>query len=111
MKETARTIKQRIEDTISSTRRWNRDHKSTKLRDAAFIANYLKQQSKRDPQMAVYIQKGIQRRVYHSGRPKSKTRPRNLEQFCQVLVWKDVLDAAEDILVKNRGQTAKAIGQ
>ncbi|UKZ92682.1 uncharacterized protein TrAFT101_007624 [Trichoderma asperellum] len=93
-----RTIKQRIEDTISSTRRWNRDHKSTKLRDAAFIANYLKQQSKRDPQMAVYIQKGIQRRVYHSGRPKSKTRPRNLEQFCQVLVWKDVLDAAEDIL-------------
>ncbi|KAL6904430.1 hypothetical protein GGI43DRAFT_382099 [Trichoderma evansii] len=109
--KTAKTIKQRIEDTISSTRRWNRDHKSTKLRDAAFIANYLKQQSKRDPQMAVYIQKGIQRRVYHSGRPKTKTRPMNLEQFCQILVWKDVLDTAEAVLVKNRGQTVKALGK
>ncbi|KAM0253029.1 hypothetical protein ACHAQJ_007460 [Trichoderma viride] len=105
----AKTIKQRIEDTISSTRRWNRDHKITKLKDASFITNYLKQQSKRDPQMAVYIQKRIQRRVYRSGRPKSKTRPRNLEQFCQNLVWKDVLDTAEDILVKNGGRTAKAL--
>ncbi|KAM0443777.1 hypothetical protein ACHAO4_010392 [Trichoderma viride] len=106
----AKTIKQRIEDAISSTRRWNRDHKSTKLKDATFIANYLKQQSKRDPQMAVYIQKAIQRHVYHSGRPRSKTRPRNLEQFCQKLVWKDVLDTVKDVLVDNRGQVAKALG-
>lgn len=108
--EAAKTIKQRIEDAISSTRRWNRDHKSTKLKDATFIANYLKQQSKRDPQMAVYIQKAIQRHVYHSGRPRSKTRPRNLEQFCQKLVWKDVLDTVKDVLVDNRGQVAKALG-
>ncbi|UKZ66666.1 uncharacterized protein TrAtP1_007836 [Trichoderma atroviride] len=108
---TAKTIKQRIEDAISSTRRWNRDHKSTKLIDAAFIANYLKQQSKRDPQMAVYIQKAIQRHVYHSGRPRSKTRPRNLEQFCQTLVWEDVLDTVKDVLVDNRVQTAKALGK
>nr|WOD46470.1 hypothetical protein [Trichoderma atroviride] len=83
--EAAKPIKQRIEDAIGSTRRWNRDHKSTKLRDAVFIASYLKQQSKRDPQMAVYIQKAIQRHVYHSGRPRSKTRPTNLEQFCQIV--------------------------
>lgn len=105
----ANTIKQRIEDAISSTRRWNRDHKSTKLRDAAFIASYLKQQSKRDPQMAVYIQKAIQRHVYHSGRPISKTRPKSLEQFCQTLVWKDVLDTVKDVLVESRVQTVKAL--
>lgn len=61
--------------------------------------------------MAVYIQKAVQRHVYHSGRPKSKTRPKSLEQFCQMLVWKDVLDAARDVLVDNRGQTAKALGK
>ncbi|KAL7900061.1 hypothetical protein HDV64DRAFT_276807 [Trichoderma sp. TUCIM 5745] len=99
-----KTIKQRIEETIDSTRRWNRDHKSTKLKDAAFIVSYLKQQSKRDPQMALYIQKNIQRRVYHSGRPRSKTRPKTLEQFCQMLVWKDVLDTVKDVLVDNRSQ-------
>ncbi|PNP46628.1 hypothetical protein TGAMA5MH_01573 [Trichoderma gamsii] len=108
-KAAANTIKQRIEDAISSTRRWNRDHKSTQLRDAAFIASYLKQQSKRDPQMAVYIQKAIQRHVYHSGRPRSKTRPQNLEQFCQMLVWKDVLDTVKDVLVESRVQTVKAL--
>ncbi|KAM0486888.1 hypothetical protein ACHAPX_000153 [Trichoderma viride] len=108
-KAAAKTIKQRIEDAISSTRRWNRDHKSTQLRDAAFVASYLKQQSKRDPQMAVYIQKAIQRHVYHSGRPRSKTRPKNLEQFCQNLVWKDVLDTVKDVLVENRVQAVKAL--
>lgn len=102
---------QRIEDAISSTRRWNRDHKSTKLKDAAFVASYLKQQSKRDPQMAVYIQKAIQRHVYHSGRPRSKTRPKNLEQFCQMLLWKDVLDTLKDILIDNRSQAVKALGK
>ncbi|KAL7925092.1 hypothetical protein ACQKWADRAFT_310680 [Trichoderma austrokoningii] len=106
-----KTIKQRIEDAISSTRRWNHDHKITKLKDAAFIANYLKQQSKRDAQMAVYIQKAVQRHVYHSGRARSKTRPKNLEQFCQMLVWKDVLDAVKDVLVDNRGQIARAFGK
>lgn len=109
--EIAKTIEQRIEDTINSTRRWNRDYKSTKLRDAAFIASYLKQQSKRDPKIAVYLQKEIQRRVYRSGRPRAKTRPKSLEQFCQILVWKDVLDTAREILVKNSGQTAKALGK
>jgi hypothetical protein len=59
--------------------------------------------------MAVYIQKAIQRHVYHSGRPRSKTRPKNLEQFCQNLVWKDVLDTVKDVLVENRVQAVKAL--
>ncbi|RFU75697.1 hypothetical protein TARUN_6553 [Trichoderma arundinaceum] len=103
------TTKQRIEDAIASTRRWNRDHKTTKLSDAIFTANYLKQQSKRDPQMAVYIQRALRRHIYRSGRPKAKTRPKNLEQFCQNLVWRDVIETAEDILVRNGDWTAKAL--
>ncbi|KAL7935302.1 hypothetical protein V8C35DRAFT_299092 [Trichoderma chlorosporum] len=111
--ETAKSqvsIKQRIEDAISSTRRWNRDHKTTKLGDATFIANYLRQQSKRDPPMAVYIQRSIKRLVSRSGRPRARTHPKNLEQFCQNLVWRDVIETAEDVLVRNTVRTAKALG-
>lgn len=112
VKETARSqvsIKQRIDDAIGSTRRWNRDHKTTKLSDATFIANYLRQQSKRDPPMAVYIQRSIKRHVSRSGRQKAKDRPKNLEQFCQELVWKDVIETAEEVLVRNVARTAKAL--
>ncbi|KAH0526463.1 hypothetical protein TsFJ059_009778 [Trichoderma semiorbis] len=105
------SIKQRIEDAIGSTRRWNRDHKTTKLSDATFIANYLRQQSKRDPPMAVYIQRSIKRHVSRSGRQKAKDRPKNLEQFCQELVWKDVIETAEEVLVRNVARTAKALGE
>ncbi|KAJ4855183.1 uncharacterized protein T069G_10741 [Trichoderma breve] len=103
------SIKQRIDDAIGSTRRWNRDHKTTKLGDATFIANYLRQQSKRDPPMAVYIQRSIKRHVSRSGRQKAKDRPKNLEQFCQDLVWKDVIETAEEVLVRNVARTAKAL--
>ncbi|KAK4070408.1 hypothetical protein Trihar35433_4875 [Trichoderma harzianum] len=103
------SIKQRIDDAIGSTRRWNRDHKTTKLSDATFIANYLRQQSKRDPPMAVYIQRSIKRHVSRSGRQKAKDRPKNLEQFCQELVWKDVIETAEEVLVRNVARTARAL--
>ncbi|KAK4085386.1 uncharacterized protein Triagg1_376 [Trichoderma aggressivum f. europaeum] len=101
--------KQRIDDAIGSTRRWNRDHKTTKLSDAAFIANYLRQQSKRDPPMAAHIQRSIKRHVSRSSRQKAKARPKNLEQFCQNLVWKDVIETAEEVLVRNVARTAKAL--
>ncbi|KAH0491333.1 hypothetical protein TgHK011_002769 [Trichoderma gracile] len=106
-----RSLKQRIEDTIASTRRWNRDHKTTKLTDAVFIANYLKQQSKRDPQMAVYMQRAIQKHVQNGGGggPRTRARPKSLEQFCKVLVWKDVLDTAEIVLVRDWRRTARAL--
>ncbi|UKZ79573.1 hypothetical protein TrVFT333_007331 [Trichoderma virens FT-333] len=103
------SIKQRIDDAIGSTRRWNRDHKTTKLSDAIFIANYLRQQSKRDPPMAVYIQRSILRQVNRSGRQKAQARPKNLEQFCQTLVWRDVIETAENVLVRNTARTAKAL--
>lgn len=110
-KEETRSIKQRIEDTIASTRRWNRDHKTTKLTDAVFIANYLKQQSKRDPQMAVFMQRAIQKHVQNGGgRPRrTRARPKSLEQFCRMLVWKDVLDTAEAVLVRDWRRTARAL--
>ncbi|EHK17498.1 uncharacterized protein TRIVIDRAFT_57363 [Trichoderma virens Gv29-8] len=103
------SIKQRIGDAIGSTRRWNRDHKTTKLSDAIFIANYLRQQSKRDPPMAVYIQRSILRHVNRSGGQKAQARPKNLEQFCQTLVWRDVIETAENVLVRNTARTAKAL--
>ncbi|KAL6873149.1 hypothetical protein J3F83DRAFT_732219 [Trichoderma novae-zelandiae] len=107
----AQSIKQRIEDTIASTRRWNRDHKTTKLKDAVFTANYLTQQSKRDPQMAVYLQRALQKHVQNSGRPRTRSRPQSLEQFCRALVWKDVTDTAEAVLVRDWRRTAKALGR
>lgn len=112
VKETARSqgsIKQRIDDAIGSTRRWNRDHKITKLSDATFIANYLRQQSKRDPPMAAYIQRSIKRHVSRSSRQKANAPPKNLEQFCQNLVWKDVIETAEEVLVRNVARTANAL--
>lgn len=72
----------RIEDAIKSTKRWNRDHKSTTLEEAAFCANYLKQQSKRDASLAVCIQKNIGRRLRHRPR-RTRCRPSTLEEFCQ----------------------------
>ncbi|KAL7960923.1 hypothetical protein V8C34DRAFT_312296 [Trichoderma compactum] len=103
------STKQRIDDAIGSTRRWNRDHKTTKLSDATFIANYLRQQSKRDPPMAAYIQRSIKRHVSRRGRQKAKAPPKNLEQFCQNLVWRDVIETAEEVLVRNVARTAKAL--
>ncbi|OAA44677.1 hypothetical protein BBO_04160 [Beauveria brongniartii RCEF 3172] len=57
------SIHARIQDALRSTRRWHRDHKTTRLSDAAFCAAYLRQQSKRDAPMAVFLQRAVQRRV------------------------------------------------
>lgn len=59
--------------------------------------------------MAVYIQRSIKRHVSRSARQKAKDRPKNLEQFCQELVWKDVIETAEEVLVRNVARTAKAL--
>ncbi|KAK5990820.1 hypothetical protein PT974_09093 [Cladobotryum mycophilum] len=103
------TIKRRIREALNSTRRWNRDHKTTALSDAAFTANYLKQQSKRDPIMAVFIQRAIQRRIQRSRRPRTKTRPQNLEQFCQDVTWTDVIETVEEALVGDQVRAVKAL--
>ena len=89
----------RIREAINSTRRWNRDHKTTNLSEAVFCANYLRQQSKRDQVVAVFLQKAIQRRV--KTRMLSKPKPKSLDEFCESVEWADVRAAVEDTLVRD----------
>ncbi|KJZ73556.1 hypothetical protein HIM_07112 [Hirsutella minnesotensis 3608] len=98
----SRPLGRRIQEAISSTRRWHRDHKSTALPDAEFIANYLKQQSKRDPAMAVLIQKAIQKRLQYGRRPRASSRPRSLDEFCRDVTWNDVIETVEVVLIKDK---------
>ncbi|XP_044724745.1 uncharacterized protein HRG_02641 [Hirsutella rhossiliensis] len=114
------TPRRRIQEAISSTRRWHRDHKTTTLADADFVANYLKQQSKRDPAVAVLIQKAIQRHMHQqhqhqhqqSGRrPRTGSRPRSLEDFCRDVTWRDVIETVEVVLVRGRDKAAEALRQ
>ncbi|KAL6869273.1 hypothetical protein ACO1O0_000597 [Amphichorda felina] len=106
---TKNSIENRIEETVKSTKRWNRDHKTTDLADAIFCANYLKQQSKRDPPMAVYIQKAIGKRVRRRI-TRSHSRPTTLEEFCQNVSWQDVLDTVQYVLQEEKQTTIKELG-
>ena len=90
----------RIQEAISSTRRWNREHKVTEMSDAVFTTNYLKQQCKRDRDIAVFIQKNIQRRLRRR-QPSSRRRVKSLEEFCKDVAWNDVLETVEDVLIKD----------
>ena len=99
--------KVRIHEAINSTRRWHRDHKTTWLSDGEFTANYLKQQCKRDPALAVLIQKAILPRVRR--RPGATLHPQTLEEFCQKVAWEDVTEAVEELLVDNVKATTKAL--
>jgi hypothetical protein len=94
-------IRDRIRETINSTRRWNRDYKNTDQNDADFSASYLRQQSKRDAPMAVFIQRCIGKHI-RCRLPRSRSLPLTLEEFCQDVTWKDVLDTVESVLVKNQ---------
>ncbi|QPG99645.1 hypothetical protein C2857_002254 [Epichloe festucae Fl1] len=93
-------IRGRIEETIRSTRRWHMDHKTTTLADAEFIKKYLMKQSKRDPGMAVYLQRAIRKRVKARGGHMGSRRPRSLGEFCKHVSWDDVKGAVEDVLVR-----------
>lgn len=101
-------IEHRIEAAIKSTRRWNRDHKTTKLADATFCANYLKQQSKRDAAMAVYIQKSIGKRIRRR-LLRSRSRPSTLEEFCLNVSWQDVLDTVRSVLQHGKQTTIEEV--
>lgn len=103
-------IQTRIQETIKSTRRWHHDHKTTTLADGAFTANYLKKQSKRDPRMAVYIQKAIHRRIKRRRR-ESGSQPQSLEEFCEHVKWEDVTQTVEEVLVKKVGFTVRSLSQ
>lgn len=100
-------VQQRIDETIASTRRWNREFKVTDLPEAKFIARYLQKQSKRDPKMALHIQRAIRTRV--RDRYADKPRPTNLEKFCEFVKWNDVLTTVQQVLGKDRKATIAAI--
>ncbi|KAG8427155.1 hypothetical protein J3459_007470 [Metarhizium acridum] len=100
----------RIQETIKSTRRWHHDHKSTALPDAVFTANYLKKQSKRDPRMAVFLQRAIHKRIRRRRR-ESGSRPQSLEEFCQDVSWDDVTRTVEDVLVRRVDSTVRSLSQ
>ncbi|KAH7163204.1 hypothetical protein B0J13DRAFT_601749 [Dactylonectria estremocensis] len=107
-------IKSRIQEAINSTRRWNRDHKVTPLSDLQFTVNYLNKQSQRDPSMAVLFQRSLQKRIrLRAALTSRKTlpQPRNLEELCRDVVWQDVIDMVQDVLVVNGHRSASLLGR
>ncbi|KAK7226527.1 hypothetical protein V2G26_014530 [Clonostachys chloroleuca] len=98
------SMDQSVEELIQSTRRWHRDHKATILSDAEYTASYLKQQSKRDPDLAVRIQKALLRWVRRNRRLANPP-PRSLAEFCKDIKWQDVIDIVQDMLVKHEKRT------
>jgi hypothetical protein len=102
--------KQRIVEALNSTRRWNQDHKITMHDESVFAARYFRQQSKRDPGLAVVIQRGVQRRI----RPRllertGSCRPESLDEFCRDVKWTDIIETVEDLLVRGERETAKML--
>lgn len=104
----ATSINRRIEEAIKSTKRWNRDHRTTALPEYMFCASYLKQQSKRDAAMAVHIQKSIGKRIRNRVR-RSHSRPSTLEEFCRHVEWHDVVDTVQHVLEVNRQGTVEEL--
>ncbi|KAM0437770.1 hypothetical protein ACHAPT_002135 [Fusarium lateritium] len=103
----------RITETINSTKRWNREHKVTKASGPQFISGYLKKQGRRDPAIAKVLQQAIQTRASRStkmelGKP---WRPHSLEELCRNVTWRDVIDAATEVLVTKRQQTLRLLKQ
>ncbi|KAI8718822.1 hypothetical protein NCS52_00662200 [Fusarium sp. LHS14.1] len=103
----------RITETINSTKRWNREHKATKCSDPEFIANYLMKQGRRDTGIAKLLQQAIQKRVFQ--RIKVETgepwRPHDLTELCHRVTWREVIDAATEVLVTKRHRTVQLLGQ
>ncbi|WZH39855.1 uncharacterized protein QYS62_000781 [Fusarium acuminatum] len=106
-------LESRINEAINSTKRWNREHKVTKMRDNQFITSYFKKQGQRDPELAKILQQTLQKRApraYKTRSQKTQT-PQSLEELCRNIAWQDVIDTATEVLVVNRSQTLRALGQ
>ncbi|KAF5661029.1 hypothetical protein FHETE_8694 [Fusarium heterosporum] len=103
----------RITDAINSTKRWNREHKVTKMTDNQFIIGYFKKQGQRDPELAKILQQELQKRASKACKAKArKTKAsQNLEKLCRNVSWQDVIDTATEILVVNKSQTSRILGQ
>ncbi|ATY63178.1 hypothetical protein A9K55_008436 [Cordyceps militaris] len=99
----------RIQDALRSTRRWNRDRKTSSLAEAAFCAGYLRQQSRRDARMAVFLQRAVQRRV-QARFPGRTLRPRSLDELCALVRWADIRAVVEDVLLRDTTDVMAALG-
>ncbi|RGP59328.1 hypothetical protein FSPOR_11414 [Fusarium sporotrichioides] len=102
------TPESRIQDAIDSTKRWNREHKTTKLRDSHFITSYFRKQTQRDAELGGILQRTLQRRM--ANKAKARFDPQNLEELSRHAVWKDVIDMATEVLVVNKMRTAQLLG-
>lgn len=99
----------RVRDAINSTKRWNREHKITKLEDNQFINSYFLKQAQRDAKLAGILHRAFQIRVAK----RVKARPNSLsrEELSRLALWKDVIETATEVLVINKMKTAHLMGQ
>lgn len=103
----------RITEAINSTKRWNREHKAIKCSDPEFIVSYLMKQGRRDPGIAKVLQQAIQKRASRGIEVETGEawRPRDLKELCQNVTWRDVIDAATEVLVTKRHRTVQLLRQ
>ncbi|RGP65683.1 hypothetical protein FLONG3_9186 [Fusarium longipes] len=97
----------RIKDAINSTKRWNREHKSTKSEDIYFIPSYFRKQRQRDAELAGILQRTLQKRV--TDKVKARFGVQGLEELSRHTSWEDVIDTATEVLVVNKTKTAKLL--
>ncbi|KAF4445392.1 hypothetical protein F53441_10842 [Fusarium austroafricanum] len=107
------TPESRIKDAINSTKRWNREHKVTQMRENQFIVGYLKKQGQRDAELAKILHQALQKRASNlepkGRRGKAKKQP-SLEEICRHVSWQDVIATATEVLVVNKAQTLQLLG-
>lgn len=98
----------RIRETTQSARRWNIEHRFTKLEDPAFIEKYLNAQAFRDKPMAMLIQRHLSKTLH---RQRGVTLPgtATLGEFCRNLAWSDVKATILELTVKERTTTARRL--
>ncbi|ODA81766.1 hypothetical protein RJ55_00270 [Drechmeria coniospora] len=100
----------RVAETIRSTRRWHRDLKKSTVPESQFVLDYLKQQLKRDPDMAVFIQQAMQKRLQRkSSGPGTRSIPRSLEEFCKDARWMDVVETVQATLMRDKNRAIQSL--
>lgn len=103
------SMRRRLRATLRSTKHWHSDYKTTRFSEATFVANYFKQQSKRDPEMAVHIQKLVRRRI-RPRLPRSRSDAKSLEDFCMDVTWEDIKESVADIMEDGEQSVTMALG-
>ncbi|EWG37544.1 hypothetical protein FVEG_14782 [Fusarium verticillioides 7600] len=106
------SLESRVNDAINSTKRWNREHKTTKMRENQFIITYLKKQGQRDPVIAKLLLQAIRERASNTKTKTSRAKKLpSLEETCRNTSWQDVIDSATEVLVVNKTLTLQFLKQ